>query len=293
MAKKKFGDRRDGTRVRNVDGIHKFMLRLSPKRCDSDVYINHKVDVTKLVQYMENKKKENPDDKFTYFHAFSTAVAKIVYNRPLLNRFVMNGRYYDRNNVSISFVAKVEFTDTAKENMALIKIDPTDNINEVNKKIKAAVTDVRNSNDNSTDAAAVTLGKLPNWLFKPVVGVLKFLDRHDMLPSSLTDNLLYYGSIVMSNLGSIECGSIYHHLVDFGTNSILLTIGEIKEEPYVTEKGKVDVHYFCDFGITLDERIADGFYFAKSVKLLEYILNNPELLEGNADEKIIQTKDEK
>lgn len=290
MAKKKFGDRRDGVKVRNIDGMHKFMLRFSPTRCEAEVYINHKMDVTNLVKYMEKKKKENPENRFTYFHAFSTAIAKTIYNRPLLNRFVINDNYYDRNEVTLSFVAKVEFTDQSKENLTVLKIDKQDNINTINQKISGAVKNVRSNKDNSTDAAATLLGKLPNWLFKIVVGIFKILDRHDMLPKSLTGNLVYYSTVLMSNLGSIGCGSVYHHLTDFGTNSIVVTIGEIKKESVVTDSGKVEIRDVCEFGITLDERIADGFYFAKSVKLLEYILNNPELLEENASEKIIQEK---
>ena len=34
-----------------------------------------------------------------------------------------------------------------------------------------------------------------------------------------------------------------------------------------------------DIGLTVDERIADGYYFSKTVKLLKKILENPELLE--------------
>ena len=34
-----------------------------------------------------------------------------------------------------------------------------------------------------------------------------------------------------------------------------------------------------DIGATLDERIADGFYFVRSLKLVKHIFANPELLE--------------
>ena len=54
--------------------------------------------------------------------------------------------------------------------------------------------------------------------------------------------------------------------------------------------GKVVIRDVCEFGITLDERIADGVYFAKCVNLLEYILNNPQLLEDDASAKIIIDK---
>ena len=34
-----------------------------------------------------------------------------------------------------------------------------------------------------------------------------------------------------------------------------------------------------DIGFTLDERIADGFYFARSLKIVQHLLAHPELLE--------------
>ena len=39
-------------------------------------------------------------------------------------------------------------------------------------------------------------------------------------------------------------------------------------------------------GFTADERIADGFYFAKSLKLAEYILQHPQLLDVPMKEEI-------
>ena len=107
-------------------------------------------------------------------------------------------------------------------------------------------------------------------MIKFVVIILKFLDNHDMLPKSLTSGSIYHSTVLLSNLGSIHCGGIYHNLTNFGTNSIVVTIGEIKEDVRVVD-GEVDKRYMCQFGITLDESIADGVYFAKCVNLIEYI----------------------
>ena len=123
-----------------------------------------------------------------------------------------------------------------------------------------------------------------------IVWIIKRLDNHDMLPQSLTKNSVYHSTVLLSNLGSIHCDGIYHNLTNFGTNSILFTIGEIKEEVKVIE-GEIVKRYVCDFGITLDERIADGVYFAKSINLLEYILNDPKLLEGKVNDKIVISRD--
>lgn len=283
-------NRRDGKLVKNLDGMHVLMPYLKPKRCDSDVFINQKLDVTELIKYIEKKKKENPDEKITYFHVFVAAIGKVVYNRPLLNRFVVNKRYYDRNNVSISFVAKGEFTDESKEFMSTINIDKEDTFNTVRKKVLNKVNKARKQDNNSTDKAVDLVGKLPKFIRDIAMSIFIWMDKHDLLPKSLCEDNIYYSTVLVSNLGSIDCGAIYHNLTDFGTNSIVITIGDIHKEQIINKDGKQELRDMCEFGINLDERIADGFYFIKSVKILEEIFKHPELLEEPANKKIIIKK---
>ena len=127
---------------------------------------------------------------------------------------------------------------------------------------------------------------MPNIVRVPIVGLFKLFDKYGILPKTLTKDNLYYSSMIVSNLGSIKCGAIYHNINDFGTCSSLATIGEIKNEIVVNDKLEKNIRKICEFGINLDERIADGYYFAKSNKLLEYILNNPDILEEEMSKKI-------
>lgn len=290
--KKKFGDRRDGKKVRDLDGMHNIMLELMPKRCDADVYSNVKIDVTNLKKYVEKYKKEHPESKITFFHAFAMAFGKVIYNKPLLNRFIINSTYYDRNEVVLAFVAKIAFEENSEEIMINIPIEKDDNIFTVRDKISSRVEKVRNTKTSTDDKRSGTnnivdvVGHFPKFLRRAVVGILKSFDKHDLLPKDIMEDNLYYSTAILSNLGNLGIGSIYHHLTDFGTSSILATMGKIHKETIVDEKGKTKVIDVCDFGVNLDERIADGFYFAKSLLLLEYILKNPELLEGRADDKI-------
>ena len=286
--KKKFKDRRDAKRIK-MPAMMRLMTYISDRQ-NSDVYINRKVDVTNLVKYMQEKKKENSD--LTYFHAFSIAIAKIIYNRPKLNRYIINHKCYERDDVILAFTAKVDFSDNAKEVMSLIKVEEKDNIFTISDKIKKKVDSFRNKKiQNSTDDSLDTLDKLPGWILKLFVApIAKFMDRHDLLPKSLNDDLIYNSTVILSNLGSIKCGAIYHHLTNFGTNSIIVTIGNIHKEPVVID-GKIEIRDIVEFGINLDERIADGVYFSKAVNLLDYILRNPETLEGDANERIEEKKD--
>ncbi len=240
---------------------------------------------------MKEKKKKNKD--LTFFHAFSIAIAKVVYNRPKLNRYIINHKCYQRNDVILTFTAKVDYSDEAKEVMSLIKVDEKENIFTLVQKIKEKVDGFRkrkqqNSSDDSLDA----LDKLPGWMLKLFVApICKWMDRHDLLPRSLNDDLLYNSTVILSNLGSIKCGAIHHNLTNFGTNSIILTIGDIHKEQIVMPNGKVEIRDVVEFGINLDERIADGVYFSKAVNLLDYILTHPETLERDASEIIEEKSD--
>lgn len=283
---KKFGDRKDAKRVKGISGLAQICIDLKPGRCDSDVYINQKMDVTNLVKYIETRKKE--EEKITYFYAFVTALGKAIYNRPKLNRFVANRHIYEHNEVIISFVAKVSFDDTSEELMVMVPFDAKDNIKTISKKIKDKVDGIRNKKTSKQGAnnAIDVLGKLPNIIRIPIMGLFKWCDKKGILPSSLVKDNLYYSSLIVSNLGSIKCGAIYHNITNFGTSSGLATIGEIKDEEVINEKGKKEIRKLCEFGINLDERIADGYYFAKSVKLLQYLFDNPELLEDDMENLI-------
>ena len=54
-AKRRFGDRRDGTWVRDVPGLMTIMGHLMPKRTEAEVYINEQIDCTELLKYLERK----------------------------------------------------------------------------------------------------------------------------------------------------------------------------------------------------------------------------------------------
>ncbi len=280
---KKFGDRKDGKRVRDLTGMAQISIDLKPNRCDSDVYINQKMDLTELVKYVNNKKSEGMD--LTYFPTFVMAIGKTFYNRPRLNYFVANRHVFEHNDVVISFVAKVIFEDKSEQMMIMIPIDPEDTLETISKKIKEKVSGIRDKKDKKEGAnnAIDTLGKLPNIIRVPLMGIFKWLDQKGKLPASLVKDNLYYSSIIVSNLGSIKCGAIYHNINDFGTCSSLATMGEIKKEEIITSDGKRELRDLCEFGINFDERVADGYYFAKSIKYIQYIFDHPELLEERAD----------
>jgi chloramphenicol O-acetyltransferase len=240
--------------------------------------MNHKIDMTNFVKFMDKKKKEI--DGLTYYHGLVTIMAKTLYSRPYMNRFIAGRTMYMHNDVSLSFTMKVEFEDSAVESILVIKIDPEDTLEDISRKTKEKVDAIRQKKmdgKGNANGAADMLGKLPKFIRVPVIGFLKWLDKHGWLPQSVINDNIYYSSAILSNLGTFKVGAIYHNLTNFGTASSLITFGEIKEE---------NGRYYMELGATIDERIADGFYFCKALKLIEYMFETPELMMKPAGEKV-------
>ena len=86
---------RNAHRAKDVHGTEQLNIDIKPRRADSFVYQQKDFDVTNLVKYIEKKKKSG--EHITYFHAFVTAIAKCIYNRNKLNRFVQNRHIFEHN----------------------------------------------------------------------------------------------------------------------------------------------------------------------------------------------------
>ena len=277
-----FGDRRDGKRIRDIHGFQNILIDFKPNRCDSVVYMNVDIDMTNFVKYMRDLKKEHKD--LTFFHGLVQLMGKTVYSRPYLNRFIANSTMYEHNKVQLASTIKEEFSDGSVEALMVIDVEPDDTLLDISKKTHEKVDRIRHKQSSDIDGTADMVGKLPLYLRKIVTGFLKWLDKHGWLPKSLMDDNIYYSTAILSNLGTFKTNGIYHNLTNFGTSSMLITFGEIKE----VSKGK----WMMNFGATLDERIADGFYFCKALKLIEYMCANPELLMEKASKKVsIDKKD--
>lgn len=282
---RKWGDRRDGHWVKHAPGINVVMSCLYPKRTDSEVYLHLEVDITDLLRYIEEKNGPGAEYKTTLFHCIVAIVARAVNERPKLNRFVQGARTYERDEITISFVAKRRFTDHSEEALMVYKAKGSDTLADISRRIVGEVHEMREQKQaEGLDDILNKFGRLPRPLLMLIVRTVRWLDFWGKVPKVFTEGDPNYTTVLISNLGSIKCPAVYHHLNNYGTNSVLLTIGAMHKTPTVMPDGSVQVRDFVDIGATLDERIGDGFYFARSLKLIQYICAHPELLDRPLEE---------
>ena len=286
--KRRWGDRWDGKWLRDMDSMHVIMPYIMPNRADNEAFIKIKVDMTNMLAYL-NKKNEGLDkaDRYTFFHVISSAIVKTVVLRPQLNRFIKGKRLYQRNYLSLGFTVKKQFRDDAHESLAFLKFGDDTTINSLHEKLLQEIRACKKEESkDSTQDAMDFLKKVPRPLMMVIFKVLHMLDFFGKVPRSLIVGDPNFASVFMTNLGSIGLEAGYHHLNNWGTNSVFLVIGEKKDELQLQPDGSVKSVPVIEFGLILDERIADGYYYAKSVKLFKHLLENPELLEKPATEEV-------
>lgn len=282
--KRRRGDRSDGYLVRDLDSMHKIAPMIMPNRTDNEAVMTETLDITVLNEYLKNKNPEGIDYKYTFFHVILAALAKTVALRPRMNRFYVGPRLYDRKDITLSFVVKKKFEDDAHEALAIIKVDPEESLSpleQIYQKTKKFVFSVRRENkkDGTTDLMDKLLAIFPISILNLVIKFLHRMDYHGNYPKSMIKDDPYFSTVFVSNLGSIKMKANYHHLANWGTNSFFVIVGEKHKKAFPTENGGVEWREVIDLGITVDERIADGVYFAKSLKIFRELIAHPELLE--------------
>ena len=275
--------RPDGKRVKNADPMYTVAAYIMNKRVDSINMITIDIPVEPIKEYLNKKRKEGYN--FSHLSVVLASFIRTMKEFPELNRFVVNKKIYQRNELAVGMVV-LQPGGTGHGTMSKMYFDENNTIFEVNDIINKYVEDNRNApKSNGTEKMIKFLLSVPGVL--PVgVAIFKWMDKHGLLPKAIIDMSPFHMSFGITNLASIRTNHIYHHCYEFGTTSIFLAMGNTREVPH--RKGNEIVFEKCmPIGVTMDERIASGAYFAMAFRKMRTYLRNPELLEvAPTDENI-------
>lgn len=278
--KRRFGDRYDGYRVRELDLPFHIMPVIMPKRCDSEVFFKETVDIGPLEEYVRRKRKEDLPHLKT-LHVVMAAMVRVLALRPRMNRFIIGKKVYAHNNIRFGMTIKRSLSMDGEETEVLPEFLPTDTLYDVVKTFNEEWEKAVNAGEEGNDADRVTrlLAFVPTWVKTFSVWALRRLDQVGWLPKALYKGSPFHNSIYLTDVGSLGIDSVYHHLYEFGTNSLFLAIGKKITEHYIDSQGEIAKRKVMNFRFVIDERICDGFYHASAMKLFCKYLKHPELLE--------------
>lgn len=278
-----FGLRSDGRKIKSLGPFFRVIPHVMKERVDSHVYYTQDLPLKYLDAYIA--KKEQEGIKMSYMNIIYAALVRMLAEKPALNRFVMDGRTYARHGIHISLAIKKEMTEETEETTLKIPFTGSENIFEVKKILDDTITKNRDlSAENSTDKLAKLLSLVPDWLFKFIVNILMFLDKHGMMPKAVIEASPFHTSAFLTNVGSLGIDAIYHHLYNFGTTGVFLAMGK-KKKSYIYEDDNIVEEKTISLAWVADERICDGFYYANALKSFYRYMKKPELLETNITPK--------
>lgn len=269
--------RKDGTLVK-MDPLFRIVPLIMEERADAQVYYEEDISISAIDEYIRKKQEEGI--KLGYMHIIYSALIRTMYTRPGLNQFIMKGRQYRRNEITVSLMVKKNMSVEGEETSVKMDFRGDETPEEVKERLNEMIEKEKSGagEDNDMDALVKVLDKIPDWLLRKVVRFLKFLDRHNMMPYPVIKASPFHASAFVTNMGSLGITAIYHHIYNFGTVGIFLAIGR-KNKSLKMVKGEVVEEKTLKLAFVSDERICDGYYYATALKQFFRYLKRPELLE--------------
>jgi pyruvate/2-oxoglutarate dehydrogenase complex dihydrolipoamide acyltransferase (E2) component len=283
-----FGLRSDGKKVKNIDPFMRIVPHIMFERSDAMVMQLQEIDCQNMDNYILDKRKTE-GLRLSYMDIVMAAFVRVIALRPKLNRFVVNGRIFKRNNIQISLAVKKRLTDEAEETTVKMTFDGTESIKDVMEKIHNTVKENKGDISNDTDKIAKILTSTPNFMIKIMVRFLMWLDKHGMLPKSIIEVSPFHTSLFLTNLKSIKMETVYHHIYNFGTTGIFVSMGKETLEPRVVDLAtkEIGVKKIMKMGIVVDERISDGLYNSLSLREFKKIMENPYILDQRNENVVL------
>ncbi len=274
------GDRKDGRLIRSISPYSKFVPFIMPQRNDRLINYEESFEITKADRFLRALRQDDAYKGIGLLHFIIAAYIRCLCSLPGINRFIAGRRIYARNSVEVIMTVKKEMSINAEETSVKVRFEPTDTIYDVYRKMKAATDEVKSGSGepNDTDQFADIIARLPRFLIRFALTVLRIGDYFGWLPASLLEISPFHGSMIVTDLGSLRIGPVYHHIYNFGTLPLFLAFGAKYHKYEITDAGKVEKCKYVDMKMVLDEGICDGHYYAQFLQAFRYIFQHPDML---------------
>ena len=280
--RRRWGDRSDGRRVRGIYPMQFMIPFLMKERSDAQNHFEDEIDITNVESYLRKKHSEGHSE-LGFLHLFIAAYVRAIAERPAINRFVSGQHVFARPDVVAVMPIKKEMSIHSPDTLIKIHLDQRDTALQVYEKFEAVRQDAI-SRENDFDKLAARLMKLPRFMLRFIVFVLRGLDYFGLLPKSLIEVSPFHGSVIFTSMGSLGINAIYHHLYNFGNLPVFFSYGKMYTKTTFGASGEAERRHYVTVRAVVDERICDGYYYASAFKIMKRYLLHPELLDTEMTE---------
>lgn len=278
--KRRYGDRKEGRLIRSLPGFAKFVPYIMPTRNDAWLNYEESFEVSTLDRRLR-KLRVDGYKGIGILHFIIAAYVRAISMLPGVNRFVVGRRIYARDGIDVVMVVKRSISINATETTIKVHFVPTDTIFDVYRKLNEKIEEIKTSDDNNnTEDFADTLCKAPRPLLRLAITILRIMDYFGWLPENLLELSPFHGSMIITDLGSLRIGPVYHHIYNFGTLPVFIAFGAKYHKYELNRHGQMLDNKYIDTKMVIDERIADGHYFSQFLQALRYTFQHPEIVEA-------------
>jgi hypothetical protein len=264
-----FGRRADATQVKGLPTIRRFMPFISPRRNDSLVLYAQEIEADETLRFIDEfNVGRSEESQITLFHLVLGAIASAVHAYPGVNRFVSGGRLWQRDGVWITFSAKQEILPGSPLLTIKREFPKEETLDEMVDAILDGVRSRRRGKKTTSDREMSLTNRLPPFVVRFIVWVLRKVDNLGLLPKAMIDDDPLFTSLFVANLGSVGLNAGYHHLWEYGTCSMFAVMGRLKK--------RHDGVTVFDIEYSYDERMEDGLYGGLAMSQIKNRIESPE-----------------
>ena len=277
--RKRAGDRRDGRLLRSLPAFSKLIPFIMPTRNDAQIFYDESFEVTTVDRRLRSLRVDGYKG-IGMLHFLIATHIRCISMLPGINRFIAGRRIYAHDDITVVMAVKRSLSVDSSETTIKVHFQPTDTIFDVYRKLNEKIEEIKTSEeDNNTEEVAETLTKAPRFLLRIAIGILRVLDYFGLIPDSLIEASPFHGSMIITDLGSLRIRPVFHHIYNFGTLPVFIAFGAKRHAFELDRRGEVVDNKYVDCKFVIDERIADGHYFAQFLQAYRYIFQHPEILE--------------
>jgi pyruvate/2-oxoglutarate dehydrogenase complex dihydrolipoamide acyltransferase (E2) component len=215
--------------------------------------------------------------RLTVTHMIGRAVAAVFQEVPDANAILRGARLYLRKQVSVFFQVAMQDPDTGEIDLSGMVLRDVDkkSLVEIVDECDVRFAKVRARKDQELESSRSLMSRLPGALVHPMLRLTSFLSYElnvDLRRLGIPRDA--FGSVMITNIGSLGLQEAYVPLVAYSRVPLLLAVGAIEDAP-VVEDGKLVPAKVMKVCATFDHRILDGAHAAKMARTLRAWMERP------------------
>jgi pyruvate dehydrogenase E2 component (dihydrolipoamide acetyltransferase) len=241
---------------------------------DPSVYSTLELETAAAHAYLE-KLNQQSSLKITLTHLLGKCVAETIRRHPEMNSLLRFGKLYSRKHVDIFFQVA---SDTQGNDLSGSTVRKAEDktVFDFAQIMQKQVSEIRTKGDPAYRKMKNTMKMIPGWLAGFMINLSGFI----MYTLNIWTPLLGtprdpFGSIMITNIGSLGLDSAFVPLVPYSRVPCLIAMGAVKDLPIV-KNGKIEIASILKLAVTIDHRVIDGMHASHLAKTLRKVFENPE-----------------